>query len=57
MPGNANVFPRRRDPAHGDCVQRVVDPRQAYYMAKSVNAEDDAGACDSFQKKGTIIKY
>ena len=44
-------FPIEEDPAHGDCVQRVVDPRQAYYMAKSVNAEDDAGACDSFQKR------
>jgi benzylsuccinate synthase len=35
----------------GDCVRRVVDPRQAYYQAKPVNAEDEAVSCSSFQKK------
>ncbi|MBS3758775.1 MAG: benzylsuccinate synthase gamma subunit family protein [Desulfobacterales bacterium] len=46
-----NFFPLEEDPNRGDCVQRVKDPRQAYYQAKPVNAEDDASACASFQKK------
>ena len=49
-----SFFPLEEDPARGDCVQRVVDPRQAYYQAKPVNAEDDAGSCASFQKKEFI---
>jgi benzylsuccinate synthase len=39
------------DKTKGDCVQRVVDPRQAYYKAKPVIGNNDAGACGSFQKK------
>jgi benzylsuccinate synthase len=39
------------NPEKGDCVQRVVDPRQAYYKAKPVAADQDASACTSFQKK------
>ena len=35
----------------GDCVLRVVDPRQAYYKARPVDADRDAASCDSFQKK------
>ena len=34
----------------GDCVQRVVDPRQAYYKAKPVEADQDASKCSSFQR-------
>ena len=34
----------------GDCVQRVVDPRQAYYKAKPVEADQDASNCSSFQR-------
>ncbi len=34
----------------GDCVQRVVDPRQAYYKAKPVEADQDASSCSSFQR-------
>lgn len=46
-----NFFPIPEDPKQGDCVQRVVDPRQAYYKAKPVSAEKDAGKCSSFEKK------
>jgi benzylsuccinate synthase len=35
----------------GDCIHRVVDPRQAYYKAKPVDGEQDAASCDSFQKR------
>jgi len=34
----------------GDCVQRVVDPRQAYYKARPVEADQDASNCPSFQR-------
>ncbi len=46
-----SFFPLDEDQAKGDCVQRVKDPRQAYYMAKPVNAEDDCSSCASFHKK------
>ena len=39
------------DSEAGDCVRRVVDPRQAYYQAKPVEADKDASSCGSFQKK------
>jgi benzylsuccinate synthase len=39
------------NPDRGDCVQRVVDPRQAYYKAKPVEADREAGDCPDFQKK------
>ncbi len=35
----------------GDCIHRVVDPRQAYYRARPVDADRDAAICDSFRKK------
>lgn len=44
-----SFFPIEDEEAKGDCVQRVVDPRQAYYKAKPV--QSDAEACESFQKK------
>jgi len=44
-------FPLEEDPKKGDCVQRVVDPRQAYYKAKPVTSEKDAAKCESFEKK------
>lgn len=44
-------FPLEDDPSMGDCVERVVDPRQAYYRAKPVEANQDATKCKSFQKK------
>ena len=46
-----SFFPLDEDPQKGDCVQRVVDPRQAYYKAKPVTADKDASGCDSFAKK------
>jgi len=46
-----NYFPFGEDPKKGDCVQRVVDPRQAYHKAKPVAADQDASKCSSFQKK------
>ena len=39
------------NPEKGDCVQRVVDPRQAYFKAGPVAADQDASDCGSFQKK------
>jgi len=44
-------FPLKTDPQKGDCVQKVVDPRQTYHKAKPVAADQDAAACRSFQKK------
>lgn len=35
----------------GDCVQRVVDPRQAYYRAKPVESDNDSSKCKEFVKK------
>ena len=46
-----SFFALEEDPAKGDCVERVVDPRQAYYKAKPVEDDADASKCSSFQKK------
>ena len=46
-----NFFPLEDDPSQGDCVQRVVDPRQAYYKAKPVVSDNEASKCDQFNKK------
>jgi len=46
-----NFFPLEENPKEGDCVQRVVDPRQAYYKAKPVDADRDASDCPGFQKR------
>jgi len=46
-----NFFPFKHDPERGHYVTRVVDPRQAYYKAKVVKAEDDASNEPEFQKK------
>jgi benzylsuccinate synthase len=43
-------FKLEEDPENGDCVQRVVDPRQAYYRARPVEVKKDASSCNSFQK-------
>lgn len=47
----ASFFPFDDDDSCGDCVQRVVDPRQAYHKAKPVEADDDASKCSNFTKK------
>ena len=44
-------FPLEDDPQKGDCVQRVTDPRQAFYQAKPVQADKNASSCASFEKK------
>ena len=44
-------FPIDEDPDKGDCVRRVVDPRQAYYRAKPVDSDREAGDCPDFQRK------
>jgi benzylsuccinate synthase len=44
-------FAFEENPEKGDCVQRVVDPRQAYYKARPVAADQGASGCGSFQKK------
>ncbi|QCQ22294.1 benzylsuccinate synthase gamma subunit family protein [Desulfoglaeba alkanexedens] len=46
-----NYFPQEDDESMGDCVQRVVDPRQAYYRAKPVAADQDASKCSQFAKR------
>lgn len=46
-----SFFPVNENPEQGDCVQRVVDPRQGYYKAKPTKADQDASECGSFQKK------
>ena len=43
-------FVFENDCEKGDCVQRVVDPRQAYHKAKPVEADQDASNCSSFQR-------
>jgi benzylsuccinate synthase len=44
-------FPGKEDSRNGDCVERTVDPRQAYYKAKPVSADMYAISCSSFEKK------
>lgn len=44
-------FAMEDDQKKGDCVQRVMDPRQSYYKAKPVLAEKDASACREFEKR------
>lgn len=44
-------FPLEEDHKKGDCVQRVIDPRQAYYQAKPIQADKDAARCSSFEKR------
>lgn len=46
-----SFFPLDEEPEKGDCVRRIVDPRQAYYQAKPVSAGTDAAECASFHKK------
>ncbi len=46
-----SYFPREEQPDQGDCVQRVVDPRQAYYKSKPQAPDNDASGCDQFTKK------
>lgn len=47
-------FAMENDVKRGDCVQRVIDPRQAYYKAKPVLADKDASACREFEKRQTV---
>jgi benzylsuccinate synthase len=44
-------FQMDENPDKGDCVRRVVDPRQAYYKAKPVDADKEAGGCPDFRRK------
>ena len=50
-----SFFPWDESPNKGDCVQRVVDSRQAYYKAKPVLAEMDSTKCSSFQKRSQAV--
>jgi len=43
-----NFFLLEDDDSTGDCVQRVVDPRQAYFKAKPVGSDEDASKCGGF---------
>ncbi len=44
-------FPIEEQPEMGDCVMRKEDPRQAFYTARPVAANDDASSCPDFQNK------
>jgi benzylsuccinate synthase len=44
-------FQMDENPGKGDCVRRVVDPRQAYYKARPVDGDREAGDCPDFRKK------
>ena len=46
-----SFFQIKENPQKGDCVQRVVDPRQGYWKAKTVDAGKDASNCKSYAKK------
>jgi benzylsuccinate synthase len=46
-----HFFVRKEEQQQGDCVQRVVDPRQAYYKAIPVKASQEARSCPSFQQQ------
>ncbi len=46
-----SFFPIEEQPEKGDCVQKCVDARQTYYSARVMPADNDAGKCESFQKK------
>ncbi|MCP4750837.1 MAG: benzylsuccinate synthase gamma subunit family protein [Proteobacteria bacterium] len=46
-----SFFPIEENPERGDCVRREVDPRQAYYTARELDAGADASNCANFQKK------
>ena len=47
-----NYFAREDEEGIGDCVTRVIDPRQAYWRSKPVEADEEAEQCATFQKKG-----
>ncbi|MBI9075108.1 MAG: benzylsuccinate synthase gamma subunit family protein [Desulfatibacillum sp.] len=46
-----SFFVSEDSPEKGDCIQRVVDPRQAYYRSVPVNADKSASQCLNFIKK------
>ena len=46
-----NYFPLEDQTEKGDCVRRQTDPRQAFYTAKPVSADNNAASCSEFQKK------
>jgi benzylsuccinate synthase len=43
--------PWEEDPQKGDCIQKVIDPRQAFYESKPVQADKNASTCSLFDKK------
>jgi benzylsuccinate synthase len=47
----SKYFPHEEDRTKGDCVHRVIDPRQAYYTSRPVEAHQDADKCSDFEKK------
>jgi benzylsuccinate synthase len=44
-----SYFPLEEDNKKGDCVRRVIDRRQAYYLSKIVKSETIS--CSYFQEK------
>lgn len=49
-------YPQENSQKQGDCVQRVIDPRQAYYKARPVASDKDASACRDFEKRPSVSK-
>lgn len=46
-----NFFPYEDNPERGDYIEKVTDPRQTYYAAKPMNAEDEVPWWSSLKKK------
>ncbi len=46
-----HYFKNVEEQEQGDCVRRVVDPRQGYYTAQPVEACKEAGSCKDFGKR------
>ena len=45
-----HFFEIEEDQSLGDCVRRVVDPRQGYYQARPVEACLEADSCADYIK-------
>jgi benzylsuccinate synthase len=46
-----HFYPIEDNPERGDCVRREVDPRQAYYTAREMDAAMEASGCKHFEQK------
>ncbi|MDI6797705.1 MAG: benzylsuccinate synthase gamma subunit family protein [Desulfatibacillaceae bacterium] len=46
-----NFFSDENQPAFGDCIRRTVDPRQAYFASKRMEAARAVNDCPNFSNK------